>query len=234
MLRFGGIGKRRTEQFFNDLYQGDFPEDKKHAREPEVAEALLWRNYYLQKALAERSYELDLRQFNIAACALDMMMNQAKSHAYIKELYGHSDFGGRAVIDTTVKNIRRTLIHGNPNLRGMPRFNRIVDTLHGDSLNDTPVISRQEFLDRFPPDMEGADWRDSALCIEIGPTLFFPDRRYGPAAGKKVCELCEVRAQCLVDALGGVESAGMRAGLPEYIIAERRARKHAQGLRSSI
>ncbi len=228
MLKFGGLGKRRTEQFFNDLYQGDFPEDKKHAKEPEVAEALLWSNYYQQKALAERSYELDLTQFYIAACALDMMMNQAKSHIYIKELYGLSDFGGKAAIDTTVENIRQTLIHGKPDLRDMPRFNRIVDELHGDSMGAIPAISRQEFLYRFPPDMEGTDWRDSALCPEIGPILFFPDKRFGTVAAKEACALCPVRSECLNEALYGTGSAGMRGGLPEYIIAERRARIHGQ------
>lgn len=67
--------------------------------------------------------------------------------------------------------------------------------------------------------MSGA-WRDSAVCRETDPELFFPTATHGRAyeaqvaTAKAVCARCPVRAQCLADALAGMP-VGIAGGLTE-------------------
>lgn len=45
-----------------------------------------------------------------------------------------------------------------------------------------------------------ADWAASALCAQVDPELFFPEKDAGKnsaAEAKRVCMRCEVRLQCL-------------------------------------
>lgn len=59
------------------------------------------------------------------------------------------------------------------------------------------------------------DWTDDALCPQIGPQLFTADD--DPAASflaKQACELCDVRAECVADALLDDARAGIRGGFP--------------------
>lgn len=60
------------------------------------------------------------------------------------------------------------------------------------------------------------NWRDGALCAEVDPELMFPepyDRR-GTALARRVCMACEVRVDCLDDALqAGEVHHGVRGGL---------------------
>ncbi len=44
-------------------------------------------------------------------------------------------------------------------------------------------------------------WRDQALCAETDPELFFPEKCAPTAPAKQVCALCDVRAECLAEAL---------------------------------
>ncbi|MGQ0481988.1 MAG: WhiB family transcriptional regulator [Pseudonocardia sp.] len=44
-------------------------------------------------------------------------------------------------------------------------------------------------------------WRDLALCRETDPDVFFPDKGYSPRDARRVCAGCEVRSECLADAL---------------------------------
>jgi hypothetical protein len=64
------------------------------------------------------------------------------------------------------------------------------------------------------------DWRDRALCAQTDPEIFFPDKGESPSPAKRVCAGCEVRAQCLQDALDNHERFGVWGGLSER---ERRA-----------
>jgi WhiB family redox-sensing transcriptional regulator len=64
------------------------------------------------------------------------------------------------------------------------------------------------------------DWRGRALCAQVDPDIFFPDKGESPAAAKRVCTSCEVRAECLQDALDRNERFGVWGGLSER---ERRA-----------
>jgi WhiB family transcriptional regulator, redox-sensing transcriptional regulator len=47
------------------------------------------------------------------------------------------------------------------------------------------------------------DWQDRAICPEIAPDLFFPEKDDGPSATeiKAACFACPVRRECLTDAL---------------------------------
>ena len=71
------------------------------------------------------------------------------------------------------------------------------------------------------------DWLHRAACLTDDPELFFPVGNTGPAImqiaeAKKVCERCEVRAECLQWALDAGQDHGVWGGLSED---ERRAMK---------
>jgi WhiB family redox-sensing transcriptional regulator len=71
------------------------------------------------------------------------------------------------------------------------------------------------------------DWRQSALCREQDPELFFPIGTTGPAAvqvdeAKAVCQRCTVTDSCLTWALETGQDSGVWGGLSED---ERRALK---------
>lgn len=44
-------------------------------------------------------------------------------------------------------------------------------------------------------------WEDKALCAEVWPDAFFPDRSGSVVYAKRICALCEVRDECLAYAL---------------------------------
>lgn len=63
------------------------------------------------------------------------------------------------------------------------------------------------------------DWRDDALCPEIGGELFFPGKGGRATQSQQACGLCPVTTQCLAFALdhaceegtwGGVSAAARR------------------------
>jgi WhiB family redox-sensing transcriptional regulator len=59
------------------------------------------------------------------------------------------------------------------------------------------------------------DWQAAALCAQTDPEAFFPDRGGGTLAPKRVCEGCEVRLDCLNDALNTGDPYGIRGGYAE-------------------
>jgi WhiB family redox-sensing transcriptional regulator len=62
-------------------------------------------------------------------------------------------------------------------------------------------------------DPAGLAWQDLALCAEVDPDLFFPEKGDSTAAARRVCAACEVRAQCLVWALDHGEIHGVWGGV---------------------
>ena len=52
---------------------------------------------------------------------------------------------------------------------------------------------------------KGLTWREFAVCAQIDPELFFPEKgtntRAGAALAKKICSTCPVTEQCLKEAL---------------------------------
>ncbi|MFD2024131.1 WhiB family transcriptional regulator [Promicromonospora aerolata] len=56
-------------------------------------------------------------------------------------------------------------------------------------------------------------WRDQALCAQTDPETFFPEKGSSSADAKRVCDSCDVRAQCLRYALRNGERFGIWGGL---------------------
>lgn len=69
------------------------------------------------------------------------------------------------------------------------------------------------------------DWQDQALCAEVDPEIFFPEKGGNPRIAKAVCRACHVRAECLNYALEHDERFGIYGGLSER---ERRRLKREQ------
>lgn len=61
--------------------------------------------------------------------------------------------------------------------------------------------------------MEGFDWRLRGNCADLDPDAMFPDGSTATAAAKRVCVGCQVRADCLLDALRGGVRDGVWGGL---------------------
>lgn len=76
--------------------------------------------------------------------------------------------------------------------------------------------------------LDGRDevWRESALCREVDPEIFFPEKGQSTADAKRVCAACDVRVECLEWALGRAERFGVAGGLSER---ERRGLLKARG-----
>ncbi|MGO8961560.1 MAG: WhiB family transcriptional regulator [Streptosporangiaceae bacterium] len=90
----------------------------------------------------------------------------------------------------------------------------------------TGTQSRVLLADQAGP----AHWSDFALCAEVDPELFFPEKGGTSALAKRVCRACPVRTECLEDALGRNEKFGIRGGLSERersVIRRRRIREEA-------
>jgi WhiB family redox-sensing transcriptional regulator len=76
------------------------------------------------------------------------------------------------------------------------------------------------------------DWRRQAVCAEVDPELFFPEKNdtHGRAsAAKKVCARCPVAIECALDAMARDEKYGTWGGMSERQrrTARRDARKAA-------
>lgn len=57
------------------------------------------------------------------------------------------------------------------------------------------------------------EWHDRALCAQTDPEAFFPEKGGCIRAAKRVCQACEVRAECLESALENDEQHGIWGGL---------------------
>ena len=61
------------------------------------------------------------------------------------------------------------------------------------------------------------DWRDSALCAQVDPEIFFPDKGMPGRDAAAVCHRCEVRETCLQFALDNRITDGIWGGqLPTH------------------
>lgn len=69
-------------------------------------------------------------------------------------------------------------------------------------------------------------WRGLALCAQVDPGLFYPEKGESPQPAKAVCARCEVCAACLAEALARREGWGVWGGLTAR---ERAALLAAQG-----
>lgn len=62
---------------------------------------------------------------------------------------------------------------------------------------------------------EPEPWTERALCREVDPEFFFPEKGGSAAAGKRICGGCEVRAECLEFAFATRQPFGIWGGLTE-------------------
>ncbi|WP_424945202.1 WhiB family transcriptional regulator [Canibacter zhoujuaniae] len=58
-------------------------------------------------------------------------------------------------------------------------------------------------------------WQADALCAQTDPEAFFPEKGGSTREAKRICEQCEVRAECLEYALANDERFGIWGGLSE-------------------
>ena len=68
-------------------------------------------------------------------------------------------------------------------------------------------------------------WQARALCAQTDPEAFFPEKGGSTREAKKVCQSCDVRAECLGYALANDERFGIWGGLSER--ERRRLKKQA-------
>lgn len=75
------------------------------------------------------------------------------------------------------------------------------------------------------PDEEALSWQSDALCAQTDPEAFFPEKGGSTREAKRICESCEVRAECLQYALENDERFGIWGGMSER--ERRRLRREA-------
>lgn len=69
--------------------------------------------------------------------------------------------------------------------------------------------------DLFPTLAEPPEWMTAALCAQIDPEMFFPEKGGSTREAKSICARCEVAAECLDYALANEERFGIFGGLSE-------------------
>jgi WhiB family redox-sensing transcriptional regulator len=65
-------------------------------------------------------------------------------------------------------------------------------------------------------------WWERANCLGTDSEAFFPEKGGTPAPAKRICRGCDVRRECLEDALTHDERYGVRGGMTFH---ERKALK---------
>jgi len=82
---------------------------------------------------------------------------------------------------------------------------------------------------------EDLAWQHGALCAQISPEPFFPERGGSTKDAKKICDLCEVKEECLEYALENKQRYGIWGGKSERqlrkILKQREKDKIAQAER---
>ena len=64
-----------------------------------------------------------------------------------------------------------------------------------------------------PGENEDLSWQEDALCAQVDPELFFPEKGQPSRDAKKICAGCEVRKQCLQWAIATNQRHGVWGGL---------------------
>jgi WhiB family redox-sensing transcriptional regulator len=74
------------------------------------------------------------------------------------------------------------------------------------------------------------NWMQSALCTQVDPELFHPEKGMSSTKAKKICSACPVRTQCADHAINSpVLVHGVWGGLSEQ---ERRDIRRTRGIRT--
>lgn len=86
---------------------------------------------------------------------------------------------------------------------------------------DTSQWGQGRHLSLVPNDFDGLfetiedQWQDRALCAQTDPEAFFPEKGGSTREAKRICQGCEVKAECLEYALHNDERFGIWGGLSE-------------------
>ena len=56
-------------------------------------------------------------------------------------------------------------------------------------------------------------WQDHALCAQVDPELWFPEKGESSRPAKRICQRCPVQAECRSAALARCEQYGIWGGL---------------------
>ena len=79
------------------------------------------------------------------------------------------------------------------------------------------ILGTPNALPPMPPEgykpLKG--WDEWALCLDLDPDLFFPERGANTEAARAICEFCIVRHDCLECSLGQGEKFGVWGGMTE-------------------
>ena len=59
-----------------------------------------------------------------------------------------------------------------------------------------------------PADLAELEWQDKALCAEVGSDFFYPEKGGSSREARSVCASCQVRGECLADALARMGEYG--------------------------
>ncbi|QBP31739.1 WhiB family transcription factor [Mycobacterium phage Piper2020] len=76
---------------------------------------------------------------------------------------------------------------------------------------------------------DAEEWRQSAVCAQTDPELFFPATGESATPARTMCKRCEVQAECLQRALDDDEQFGIWGGLTPQ---QRRALKRGREFRT--
>lgn len=82
-----------------------------------------------------------------------------------------------------------------------------------------PASAQQRALLRwFTPLVRdtGGDWREQALCAQVDPEIFHPEKGGSPRPAKLICRMCPVQVECLETALANNEMFGIWGGLTAH------------------
>jgi len=71
------------------------------------------------------------------------------------------------------------------------------------------------------------EWTRKALCAEVDPEIFFPEKGERTAHVKQICKACIVRVECLEYSLQNNERFGVWGGLTEHDRRRVRAKRKA-------
>ncbi len=98
---------------------------------------------------------------------------------------------------------------GGTAVRSTPVVDDSCESSHRRHLSLVP----NEFDDLF--DEVEEQWQERALCAQTDPEAFFPEKGGSTREAKRICQGCEVKAECLEYALHNDERFGIWGGLSE-------------------
>ena len=83
------------------------------------------------------------------------------------------------------------------------------------SASDESILVGRPYLGNDWTSEPPEPWMAEALCAEVGPDMFFPEKGGSTKDAKRVCAACDVRLQCLEYALKRDEHFGIWGGVSE-------------------